>query len=45
MVLKSKTDEKEHEKALEQITALKGEITELRIKSVKDIESEREIQR
>lgn len=45
MVLKSKTDEKEHERALEQITALKGEITELKIKAVKDIESERAIQR
>lgn len=41
MVLKSRTDEKEFERAIEEITALKSEITELKIKGVKDIESER----
>lgn len=41
MVLKSRTDEKEFEKALEDITSLKSEVTELRIKGVKDIETER----
>ena len=45
MVLKSRTDEKEFERALEQITSLKSEITELKIKGVKDIETERVIQR
>jgi hypothetical protein len=45
MVLKSRTDEKEFEKALEDITALKSEVTELRIKGVKDIETERGVQR
>lgn len=45
MVLKSRTDEKEFEKALEDITSLKSEVTELRIKGVKDIETERGVQR
>jgi len=45
MVLKSRTDEKEYERALEEVTSLKGEITELKIKGVKDTEAERVIQR
>jgi|APGre2960657444_1045066.scaffolds.fasta_scaffold145663_1 hypothetical protein len=45
MVLKSRTDEKEYERAREEITSLKAEITDLRIKGVKDIEGERVAQR
>ena len=41
MVLKSRTDEKEYERALDEITQLKADITDLRIKGVKDIEGER----
>ena len=45
MVLKSRTDEKEYERAVEEIADLKEELTEIKINGIKDLENERNVQR